>query len=45
MSMEEPEVDYSGELSRLKEKQEEDLRTGAGTMAALLDFAVKKKNQ
>jgi small subunit ribosomal protein S1 len=45
LTMEEPEVDYSGELSRLKEKQEEDLRTGAGTMAALLDFAVKKKNQ
>jgi small subunit ribosomal protein S1 len=45
LTMEEPEVDYSGELSRLKEKQEEDLRTGAGTMAALLDSAVKKKNQ
>jgi small subunit ribosomal protein S1 len=45
LTMEEPEVDYSGELSRLKEKQEEDLRTGAGTMAALLDSAVKKNNQ
>jgi small subunit ribosomal protein S1 len=45
LTMEEPEVDYSQELSRLKEKQEEDLKAGAGTMAALLDSAVKKKNQ
>jgi small subunit ribosomal protein S1 len=37
LTMEEPEVDYRDELSRLKEKQEEDLKTGAGTMAALLD--------
>jgi small subunit ribosomal protein S1 len=45
LTMEEPEVDYSGELSRLKEKQEEDLKAGAGTMAAQLDSAVKKKNK
>jgi small subunit ribosomal protein S1 len=43
LTMEEPEVDYSDELSRLKEKQEEDLKTGAGSMAALLDSAIKKE--
>jgi len=45
LTMEEPEVDFSDELSRLKEKQEEDFKTGAGTLAALLDSAVKKKSQ
>jgi small subunit ribosomal protein S1 len=44
LTMEEPEVDYSDELSRLKKKQEEDLKTGAGTMAALLDSAIIKEN-
>jgi small subunit ribosomal protein S1 len=44
LTMEEPEVDYSDELSWLKEKQEKDLPTGAGTMAALLDSAITKKN-
>jgi small subunit ribosomal protein S1 len=44
LTMEEPEVDYSDELSWLKEKQEKDLQTGAGTMAALLDSAITKKN-
>jgi small subunit ribosomal protein S1 len=41
LTMQEPEVDYSDELSRLKEKQEEDMKTGT-TMAALLDSAIKK---
>jgi small subunit ribosomal protein S1 len=45
LTMEEPEVDYSDELSRLKEKQEEDLKTGTNTMAALLDSAIKKKSK
>jgi small subunit ribosomal protein S1 len=45
LTMEEPEVDYGEELSRLKEKQEEDLKTGTSTMAALLDSALKKKNK
>jgi small subunit ribosomal protein S1 len=45
LTMEEREVDYSDELSRLKEKQEEDLKTGTGTMAALLDSAIKKENK
>lgn len=45
LTMEEPAVDYSGELSRLKEKQEEALKTGTNTMAALLDSAIKKKNK
>jgi small subunit ribosomal protein S1 len=44
LTMEEPEVDYSDELSQLKEKQEEDLKTGSQTMAALLDSAIKKKS-
>jgi small subunit ribosomal protein S1 len=43
LTMEEPAVDYSDELSRLKEKQEEDLKTGTSTMAALLDSAIKNK--
>jgi small subunit ribosomal protein S1 len=45
LTMEEPEIDYSDELSRLKEKQEEELKTGTGTMAALLDSAIKKKKK
>jgi small subunit ribosomal protein S1 len=44
LTMEEPEVDYSAELSQLKKKQEDDLHAGSGTMAALLDSAVKKKS-
>ncbi|MEI6614805.1 MAG: S1 RNA-binding domain-containing protein [Chrysiogenales bacterium] len=44
LTMEEPAVDYSDELSRLKEKQEEDFKTRTGTLAALLDSAIKKKN-
>lgn len=44
LTMEEPEVDYSDALSQLKKKQEEDLKTGAGTMAALLDSVITKKN-
>jgi small subunit ribosomal protein S1 len=42
LTMEEPEVDYRDELSRLKAKQEEDLKTGDGSMSALLDSAIKK---
>jgi small subunit ribosomal protein S1 len=42
LTMEEPEMDFRGELSRLKEKQEEDLKTGSTTMAALLDSAIQK---
>ena len=41
LTMQEPEVDYRSELSQLKEKQEEDMKTGT-TMAALLDSAIKK---
>jgi len=43
LTMEEPEEDFSGELTRLKEKQEQDLKTGSGTMAALLDSAILEK--
>jgi len=42
LTMEEAKVDYSDELVRLKEKQEEELKTGT-TMAALLDSAIKRK--
>jgi len=42
LTMEEPEMDFRGELSRLKEKQEEGLKTGTTTMAALLDSAIQK---
>ena len=46
LTMEEPEEDFSGELSRLKEKQDQDQKQGSGTMAALLDSAIleDKKN-
>jgi len=42
LTMEEAEADFSEELSRLKQKQEEDLQAGNGTMAALLDSAITK---
>ena len=45
LTMEEPEEDFSGELSRLKEKQEEELKTGTSTMAALLDSAIQKRTK
>jgi small subunit ribosomal protein S1 len=41
LTMEEPEVDYRDELSQLKDKQEEAMKSGS-TMAALLDSAIKK---
>jgi len=46
LTMEEPEEDFSNELSRLKEKQDQDQKPGSGTMAALLDSAIleDKKN-
>ncbi len=43
LTMEEPEEDFSSELARLKEKQDQDLKTGSGTMAALLDSAILEK--
>jgi len=43
LTMEEPEEDFSSELARLKERQDQDLKTGSGTMAALLDSAILKK--
>ncbi|MBN2398792.1 MAG: S1 RNA-binding domain-containing protein [Candidatus Aminicenantes bacterium] len=42
LTMEEAEIDYSAELSRLKEKQEKELKNGGMTMAAQLDSAIKK---
>jgi small subunit ribosomal protein S1 len=42
LTMEEPEVDYRDELSQLKKKQEEDMKAGTGSMAALLDSAMNK---
>jgi small subunit ribosomal protein S1 len=44
LTMEEAEVDYRDELSQLKKKQEEDMKTGTSTMAALLDSAISKNN-
>ncbi len=42
LTMEEAEINYSDELSRLKEKQEKEMKNGATTMATLLDSAMKK---
>lgn len=44
LTMQEPEEDYSGELSRLKEKQEGELKNDT-TMAALLDSAINKNKK
>jgi small subunit ribosomal protein S1 len=41
LTMEEPEEDLSGELERLKEKQDHDLKGNAGTMAGMLDSAMR----
>jgi small subunit ribosomal protein S1 len=45
LTMEEPEEDFSGELTRLKEKQDLDLKKSSGTMAALLDSAIRENNK
>jgi small subunit ribosomal protein S1 len=41
LTMEEPEEDLGGELERLKEKQDHDLKSSAGTMAGMLDSAMR----
>ena len=41
LTMEEPEEDLSGELERLKEKQVQDMKSNVGTMAGLLDSAIR----
>jgi small subunit ribosomal protein S1 len=41
LTMEEPEEDLSGELQRLKQKQEQDMKGGSGTMADLFDSAIQ----
>jgi small subunit ribosomal protein S1 len=43
LTMEEPEEDLSGELERLKEKQDQDLKSNAGTMAGMLDSAMRSE--
>jgi small subunit ribosomal protein S1 len=45
LTMEELEEDFSEELTRLKEKQDQDLKKGNGTMAALLDSAIFEENK
>ena len=45
LTMEEPEEDFSGELSRLKEKQDLDQKKGSGTMAALLESAISEEKK
>jgi small subunit ribosomal protein S1 len=42
LTMEEPEQDFSGELAQLKEEQNQDQKSGSGTMAALLDSAMNE---
>ncbi|HEX7502114.1 MAG TPA: S1 RNA-binding domain-containing protein [Acidobacteriota bacterium] len=41
LTMEEPEEDLSGELARLKENQDQEQKSGSGTMADLLDTAIQ----
>jgi len=45
LTMEEPEEDFSAELSRLKEKQDLDQKKGSGTMAALLDSVISEEKK
>jgi small subunit ribosomal protein S1 len=45
LTMEAPEEDLSGELARLKEKQEQDQKMGSGTMAALLESAILEEKK
>jgi len=45
LTMEEPEEDFSGELTRLKEKQDQDQKNNSGTMAALLDSAILENSK
>jgi small subunit ribosomal protein S1 len=45
LTMEEPEEDLSAELERLKEKQEQDLKSGNGTMADLFDSAISSDKE
>ena len=40
LTMEEPAEDLSGELQRLKDKQDKELKNGGGTMAGLFDSAI-----
>jgi len=39
--MEEPEEDLRGEMARMNEKQEQDSKSGVGTMADMLDTAIQ----
>jgi len=41
LTMEEPEEDLSGELARLKQDQDQEQKSGSGTMADLLDTAIQ----
>ena len=45
LTMEEPEEDISGELERLKGKQDQDLKSSGGTMADMLDTAFQKNRK
>ena len=40
LTMEEPEEDLSGELARLKQNQDQEQKSGSGTMAGLFDAAL-----
>ena len=41
LTMEEPEEDLRGEMERLNEKQDQDSKSGGGTMADMLDTAIQ----
>jgi len=44
LTMEEPEEDFSGELERMKQRQDQEMKNG-GTMAGLLDSAIQADKQ
>jgi small subunit ribosomal protein S1 len=45
LTMEAPEEDLSGELARLKEKQEQEQKSSGGTMAAMLESAILEEKE
>ncbi|MDD8012345.1 MAG: S1 RNA-binding domain-containing protein [Acidobacteriota bacterium] len=45
LTMEEPEEDFSGELERMRENQDQELRNSGSAMADIFDSAIRKKKE
>jgi ribosomal protein S1 len=44
LTMEEPEEDLSGELERMKEEQDQEMKNSGGAMAGLFDTALPERS-